>query len=294
MVSKIKVAFALLLVTIVPVARATSDDEVVLTFPALDTLTAATSRYLKSTESMITTNEGNSEERANLNMMIGKVVEPLESEMMPLLTKESEEVKMRRDESEDLKMLWDESKNIPRVSEALWKWKDIFEVWRKDSEVEQLIKDINGIEDQHEINEIVDTVENKYFDWWLEIDKSADDIFRLLGLEGSPDLVKEPLLRVWMHYAARIEQSNQNPTAFLDRLAKKFGEKLANEIMVKVYGNTKNAESMLIKQLYRELLKEGAAKVNSNEFAKRLESNGITDSAIAYWVKIFKLIHPDS
>ena len=105
MVSKIKVAFALLLVTIVPVARATSDDEVVLNFPALDTLTAATSRYLKSTESMITTNEGNSEERANLNMIISEVVEPLESEMMPLLTKESEEVKMRRDESEDLKML---------------------------------------------------------------------------------------------------------------------------------------------------------------------------------------------
>ncbi|UIZ25178.1 hypothetical protein KXD40_009087 [Peronospora effusa] len=104
MASKVKVAIVVILVTLVPTSRATSDDEVMLHFPAVDTPNAAPvwpSRYLRSTESLTTTNEGNGEERAAMPEFLAKLGrKKTDADTLPLISKESETMSLPMKESE--------------------------------------------------------------------------------------------------------------------------------------------------------------------------------------------------
>ncbi|CAH0485818.1 unnamed protein product [Peronospora farinosa] len=171
MAFKVKVAIVLILVTLVSSSRATSDDDVILYFPASDTLNAAPgwpNRYLRSTEYLTTTNEGNGEERGVMPEILTKMGwEKWHVDTLPLILKESEAVPLTRKVS-GMKL---------RISKVLKKWwaSVMNYILRKDDEVKHLVQN-----------------------------RSPEDIHKLLGLPKGPALFESPLVWIWLEYTIRV------------------------------------------------------------------------------------------
>ena len=301
MVSKIKVAFALLLVTLVSFARATSDDEVMLDFPAFHTLAAAPRRYLRSSESMITTHEGNGEERMSLHEYFAKLLpkketKPLDSEMMMSFTKKSDEANALKEESQKVKMLQDKSKNKLSFYEVLKKWWASIINWilRKDAEVKRLVKNVNEITDKDEINRITSILYDKHMQRWYNMRRSAEDIHHLLGLKNGVELLKSPLLHTWVDYSFFIGRN----FPYLDTI-KVFEEKFGDDILVaKMFENLKEAHDMKMSAGWQRFETEFLQKWLEQEhdlqqFQKGLLEAGFSKKRVKYFVKEYKKFHPN-
>ncbi|RQM10804.1 hypothetical protein DD237_008383 [Peronospora effusa] len=196
MASKVKVAIVLILVTLVSSSRATSDDDVMLYFPASDTPNAAPgwpNRYLRSTESLTTTNEGNGEERKVMPEILTKMGwEKWHVDTLPLILKESEAVPLTRKVS-GMKL---------RIFKALKKWwaSVMNYILRKDDEVKRLVQNVNN----DDIKLITTTLKEKYFQRSLDMQRSPEDIHKLLGLPKGPALLESPLVWIWLEYTIKI------------------------------------------------------------------------------------------
>ncbi|CAI5728587.1 unnamed protein product [Peronospora destructor] len=208
-----------------------------------------TSRYLWSTESLTTTDEGNGEERGFVPEMaaeVGRVkrhakIVPLameESETV-LLKKESEVVNALKEESEKVKVPKEKSKDKLSYMEAIKKWwaSAVNSILRKDNEVKLLVKNVNDIDDASSITKIL---EEKHFQRWFNMRRSAEDIHNLLGLpKEGPALLESPLVWVWLDYVTWIGVTSKNPMGTISVFEKMFGSSI---VVAKMFEDVKKVK----------------------------------------------------
>ncbi|CAH0485811.1 unnamed protein product [Peronospora farinosa] len=229
-----KVAIVLILVTLVPTSRATSDDEVMLYFPASNTLNAAPvwpRRYLRSTESLTMTNEGNAEERGmglELFAKLGK--KKTNADTLPLLMDTSETEQLIPKESEEVKMPEKESKNSLLIGSQVFKLSRADSISTKDNKVKKLVE----TESNKDIKSIITTLEKEYYWQWYNEKRPAEEIHELLGLPTGPALLNSPLVWFWLDYTIWVGKENMMKTVNLfkenQRIPKKRSQKCSQEL----------------------------------------------------------------
>ncbi|UIZ25263.1 hypothetical protein KXD40_009083 [Peronospora effusa] len=294
MASKVKVAIVLFLVMLVPTSKATSDDEVMLYFPAVDTPNAASgwsSRYLRSTESLTTTNEGNGEERAAIPESFAKLkgyLDPVtvakEGDTMPL-SKESDAL---NEGSKKMNVPMEKLKNAYKVYKKWWATA-MNSILRKDDEVKHLVQNVNN-DDIEPISKILET---KHFQRWYNMQRSAEDIHDLLGLPKGPALLESPLVWVWLDYTIWVGR-NKKPEETIELLEKMFG---SNVVVAKMFQDVsgvstfemKNHAAMLSDQFLNYWLKP---EHDLGQLRTKLTHAGFTKERIAYYEKIYNQYHP--
>ncbi|CAI5722365.1 unnamed protein product [Peronospora destructor] len=304
MASKVKVAIVLILLTLVPTAKATADNKVMLDVPAFDTLNAApvwTSRYLWSTDS--TTDEGNGEERAippEMAAEVGwvkghvKLTVPLamtESETV-LPKTESEVVNALKEESEKVKVPKEKSKDKLSVYDAIRKWwaSAVNYILRKDNEVKLLVKNVNDIDDVSSITKIL---EEKHFQRWFNMRRSAEDIHNLLGLPKGPALLESLLVWIWLDYTIWIGRMSKNSMDTISVFEKMFGSSI---MVAKMFKNVKRVKNFAmynhVARLRKQFLSDWLMREHEwQQLRLDLEKAGFTEMKILYFEQIHKQYH---
>ncbi|CAI5731185.1 unnamed protein product [Peronospora farinosa] len=260
MASKVQVAIVLILATLVPIGRVTSNADVMLHFPAIDTPNATPgwpNRYLRSTESLTTTNESNAEERGFWSEFVAKMEWGKRNvDILPLVKEESETVPLITKENEKF-------------------------ILREDDEVKRLVKKMDNIKS------VTTILKEKYFQRWVDVRRSAEEIHNLLGLPIGPALLESPLVWIWLDYVICIKRTSnfEEPIAFFVKMfgnnievAKMF-EGAEKVFMDKDHGLGRLKEEFLLQWLKYE--------TDWDNLLTNLELAGFTNDKILYYKTLY-------
>ncbi|CAH0485816.1 unnamed protein product [Peronospora farinosa] len=284
MASKVQVAIVLILATLVPIGRVTSNADVMLHFPAIDTPNATPgwpNRYLRSTESLTTTNESNAEERGFWSEFVAKMEWGKRNvDILPLVKEESETVPLITKENEKVKASEKKRKNILSDNQALKTSQKKF-ILREDDEVKRLVKKMDNIKS------VTTILKEKYFQRWVDVRRSAEEIHNLLGLPIGPALLESPLVWIWLDYVICIKRTSnfEEPIAFFVKMfgnnievAKMF-EGAEKVFMDKDHGLGRLKEEFLLQWLKYE--------TDWDNLLTNLELAGFTNDKILYYKTLY-------